>query len=66
MKVFKKDLVIGDEYLLDKSGNDRRGIYVGSFSDGLFFYPTTDDNYYDKDDDGTIEFPIENYEYEEV
>ncbi|MHB8871598.1 MAG: hypothetical protein ACYC5G_04045 [Candidatus Doudnabacteria bacterium] len=66
MRTNDEDLVIGDEYHLDHADKNRTGIYVGVFDGMVHFYPTSDDDYYTKEADGTIRFPIKKYEYEEV
>ncbi len=64
MKVFEKDLVVGDEYYLDAIMKEK-GIFVGIFDRSVQFWPTCKTGYGTRSD-GTVGFPTENCEYEEV
>ena len=66
MKVFKKDLVIGDKYYFDED-KDCYGYFVGYDVDGdEYFYPCTS-HPYTEDMDGTINlYSNHTYRYEEV
>ena len=65
MKVFGSNLIIGDEYYFD-GNREEKGIYVGIFDNTLCFYPTEITQYPAVNEDGTVPFPIDDYEYEEV
>ena len=64
MKVKEKDLVVGDQYWFDTAKEDK-GFFVGTFKRSVVFFPIGETGYVQRSD-GTVGFPIEGYQYEEV
>lgn len=67
MKVFERNLVIGDEYLLNGTSSIKV-VFVGYFNGDVFFYPIDKEHQYNIQEDGTIRFVgiIPDVQYEEA
>lgn len=54
-KINKKDLVLGETYLIPDAEYKMIFVYRDE-GDYIYFYPTSKQTYYDEEEDGTIRF----------
>lgn len=54
-RVNKEDLVLGGVYLIPTKEHEMIFVHRDE-NDKIYFYPTSEESYYDKEEDGTIVF----------